>query len=268
MIFTKLRLIGLSAVDFPIVGALPSDPYLLLSADGLGPPEVNVSIADTLNAGGVYQRRSPQRRQPVLLIGLNPDHGSGETVSELRQSLYGMLTPGYIDYVTLQILNVNDVLMFTTGYVEKVEINPFSKDPQVQLTFDSTQPYFQASNLTFINPLSKVTPVIPNDGTAPAGFRMEVIFTSPLSSWTLSDNSGKKMKITYDFIAGDKLIIDTRPGSRGIWRERAGITLNIVGSLSADSTWYMLHGGDNIFTTSSQAFNWGDLFYLPQFWGI
>jgi hypothetical protein len=76
------------------------------------------------------------------------------------------------------------------------------------------------------------------------------------------------MEINYEFLAGDILTIDTRPSHRGIWVTRGGVTTNIIWALSPDSMWYMLHGGVNTFITSSNGFNWGDVFYRPQFWGI
>lgn len=268
MYFTKIRLNGLSVVDLPIVGALPSDQFILKSADGLGPPEVDVSIADTLHAGGIYQGRRPHSRELVFHIGLNPNYGINQSVSDLRTTLYGMLTPGYIDNVTVSIMNDTAIVAKTTSYVKKLEINPFSKDPEVQLTMSCLQQYFEALSPLYLTIPSKVAPAIDNIGTAPAGFHMEVIFTANHSVWTLSDASGKKMQITYTFITGDKLVIDTRPGHRGIWVVRGGTTTNIIYALSTDSIWYMLHGGNNVFITSSQAFNWDDVYYLPQYWGI
>lgn len=268
MYFTKIRLNGLTVVDLPIVDALPSDLYILKSADGLGPPEIDVSIANTLNAGGVYQGRRPQSREIVLQVGLNPNYAAGQTASDLRTSLYGMLTPGYVDNITIEIMNGSTVLVKTTGYVKKLEVVPFTKDPEVQIVIPCLQQYLQAAANLFIAPASKSAPVINNVGTAPAGFHLEVIFTAGLSSWTLSDASGKKMQVTYAFLTNDKLEIDTRPGFRGIWVTRGGVRTNIIYALSSDSVWYMLHGGDNVFSTSSQSFNWGDVYFLPQYWGI
>lgn len=269
MYFTKIRLNGLQVIDLPIVGALPSDLYILKSADGLGPPEVDVSIADTLNAGGVYQGRRPQSREIVLLIALNPDFKVGQTAADLRTALYGMLTPGHIDRIVVDILDDEDLLASTSGYAKKLEIVPFSKDPEVQLTIACVQQYLIAPETLYISPPDKAAPLIPNVGTAPAGFRMELTFSAALTEWVLSDFDGQtEMRIVYPFAIGDKLMIDTRPGRRGIWVDRGGIETNIIFALTQNSIWYMLHGGDNIFATSSQAFEFGDVFYTPQFWGI
>ena len=268
MYFTKIRLNGLSVIDFPIVGALPSDPYILKNVDGLGPPEVDVALAKTLNAGAVYQGRRPQTREPVLLIGLNPDFTVGQTVSDLRVNLYGMLTPGYVDRIKLDIMDEDAVLASTTGYLKKFEIVPFSKDPEVQLTIACLDQYLIAPDELYLTP-DKLAPTIDNIGTAPAGFYMEAIFTAPQTEWALFDPNGyTEMRIVYSFLTGDKLIIDTRPGRRGIWVDRGGVKTNIIWALTVQSVWYMLHGGENIFNTTSQTFDWGDVFFLPQYWGV
>lgn len=267
MKLTKLRLNGLTVVDLPIINALPSDPYILKNVDGLGPPVVDVSIAQTLNAGGKYQGRRPQSREIVSLIGLNPAHSAGQSASDLRSSLYGMLSPGEDDHITVQVMDDETVVVETQGYVGNLEINPFSKDPEVQLTVPCLQQYLLAPELLFVVPASKSAPVIQNVGNAPSGIHMEIIFTANVTNWTLSRPSGKKMQINYAFLTGDKLTIDTRPGSRGIWRLRSGVNKNLIGS-APGSDWLMLHAGANTFATSSQSFNWESVFYLPQYWGI
>ncbi len=268
MRFTRIRLNGLTPVDLPIVGATPADTYICKNVDGLGPPEIDVALARTLNAGSVYQGRQSQSRQIVALVGLNPDYTAGVVPADLRVSLYGLLSPGFLDSILVQIINEEEVLASTTGYVSKMEINPFSKDPEVQVTINCEDLYFKAADEIFLTPDSKSNPEIENLGTAPAGFHMEVTFTADTSGWTLSDASGNEMYFNYAFLSGDKLIFDTRPGLRGIWLVRAGITTNIIYTLAPGSIWYMLHGGVNAFLTSSSSFDWGDVYYLPQFWGI
>lgn len=268
MYFTKLRLNGLEAVDLPIVHAKPADAYILKSADGLGPSEIEVSIVETLNAGGHYQGRRTLTKELVLLVGLNPNHGVQQTVSDLRKTLYGLLTPGVVDKVKVELMDEDLSLAFITGYVKKMEIVPFSQTPEVQITMGCLEQYWTTSTLIYLDPGDKAHPIISNIGTAPSGFHMEVIFTTTMTSWTLMDDMGNKMQIDHDFLAGDRLSIDTRPGQRGIWRDRADVHKNIIYALSHDSIWFMLHGGDNQFHTNLQTFNWGDVAYLPQYWGV
>ena len=201
MYFTKIRLNGLTFIDLPIVGALPSDKYILKEASGLGPPEVDVTIAPTLNAGGIYQGRRPQSREIVLNIGLNPDYTAGQSVSDLRTTLYGMLTPGSGDYITIEIINDSTVLASAIGYVKNLEIVPFSKEPMVQLVLVCPSEYFQGPADIYVQTPNKAFPEITNLGTAPAGFRMELTFTGSLSYWDLSNSAGQHMEIQYAFLA-------------------------------------------------------------------
>lgn len=268
MYFTKIRLKGLNSVDLPIVDALPSDRYILKNASGLGPPEVDVSVVNTLNAGAFYQGRRPQPREVVIHVGLNPNYNSNQTVSQLREVLYGLLTPGTVDEVRIEIMEESTVLFYTLGHVKNLEIAPFTATPEVQITIACHQQYLEATSDLYIDPGPLDFPTIDNIGTAPAGFRMEVVFTSPTNVWSISDDIGRTMKFDYSFTTGDILTIDTRPGYRGIWRTRSGFTLSIIYSLSVESTWHMLHGGDNLFATNLQNFTWGDVFYRPSYWGI
>lgn len=268
MYFTKIRLNGLEVIDLPIVHARPSDLYILKNADGLGPPEVEVSILDTINAGGFYQGRRVHSRELVFLVGLNPTYENNQRVSDLRESLYGLLTPDLAESVKIEIMDEETSLAYTTGYVKKFEVVPFSKTPEVQITMACLQQYWVTPSNLYVELTDKLHPFIENVGTAPAGFHMEVIFSSSVSGWTLMDDFNKKMLFNYTFGAGDILIIDTRPGMRGIWVNKLGVITNIIYTLSADSSWLILHGGKNQFHTNVQLFDWGDVYYLPQFWGI
>jgi hypothetical protein len=269
MKFTKIRLTGLYTIDLPIVNAHPSDMYILKNADGLGPPEVDVSIVDALNSGGYYQGRRTNLREIVLHIGLNPDYITNQSVADLRNSLYGTLTPGLADNVRVDIMLEDTSLVYTSGYVKKMEIAPFSQTPEVQVTISCVDKYWKTNNFLYLIDLNKVTPTINNVGTAPSGFHMEVIMTAAQTWWTISNDGGKsRFRVDYNFQVGDKLIFDTRPGFREVKLERTTVVSNIIYALSADSTWYLLHGGENIFNTTFQTFEWGSVFYHPQYWGI
>lgn len=269
MKFTKVRLIGLYTTELPIEGALPSDPYILKAADGFGPPEIEVMLAKTVVGDPIYQGSKPQDREPVLRIGLNPDHGAGQTASEMRTTLYGLLTPGPTGSITMELVDGDTVVATTPGYAKRLEIAPFSETPEVQLTMACIRPYLDAPNVLYVTPGgSQSAPELTNAGTAPTGFRMEVIFTQALSQWSLTDALGKKMEFNYDFLANDKLAFDTNPGSRGVWLTRDLLTESILSSLMSGSSWLNLHGGVNVFAASSPAFNWGDVYFRPKYWGV
>jgi hypothetical protein len=289
MDFTKINLSGISSIDFPIVGAAPTDPFILKSVDGLGPPEIDVSIAQTLNNGGVYQGSIPQNREIVMTVGLNPDYVSGQTVSNLREMLYSLITPGS-DNVVLNVANDLIVVATTTGYVKTMVINPFSKDPEAQITIESPKIFLEASDVihsipvNYVNGDGFVQTNITNIGSGPSGFHMEItITTDELSGWDMRPlNFDPSLNLspyaTWTPEIGDILIFDTRPGYRGIWYTRSSSApISLLYTLATDdgsgttpSPWLMLKPGLNSFITDLDidAFIWNDFYYLPQYWGI
>jgi hypothetical protein len=268
MKFTRLKLIGFHETNLPVVGALPSDPYIFKGADGLGPPEIDVIIANTLNAGGYYQGRRPQTREIVIRIGLNPDFGSSLTAADLRGELYGLLSPNTSDAITIQILNENQIVAYTTGYVKKLEIAPFSPTPEVQVTIASLYSYLLAPDSVSLAPANLAVFDIENLGTAPTPFYMEILFRADTSQFILTDDLNRPMKVTYDFKDGERLVINTEPGSRGVWRIHNENKTSIIHALSTDSIWHVFHSGTNRFGTNVQTFEWRDFHYTPRYWGI
>lgn len=276
MDFTKVRLVGTSNVDLPISGVAPSDMFVCKGIDGLGPTERNVVISNTRMQGGVYQGYTPQNRQIVALVGLSPDWATGQTASDLRELLYGLLFTDDDDSVTVQIMNGSTVLMETVGYAPKMEINPFTKDPEVQITIDCLSPYFQdpteitvdtsslgsASILTFDNP-----------GSAPSGYHLEFAMTSADSQvgfWNDLAASNKFFSVTYDFLIDDHLIIDTTPGIIGVYRTRpASADVNLLYALDPGYSWIQVKAGTNVINSFGNI-DMTDCVvkYTPQYTGV
>jgi len=280
-----LRFVGAQTVDLPLMGADPSGPFVLKSVEGLGPPEVNVRMAQTVLEGGLYQGKRPALRQIIALIGLQPNWDVGQTPEELRTQLYSLLTPKYGKMVQAQIMYNGVVQGFAQGQVSKIEAALFSKDPAVQITLECDYPYFLAPTTVTQSPVQRTVSGIrafdiENDGTAPSGFIMGLILRAPVTdsngALIVSDIDPAGQKIQVDGITwapGDKLKIDTRAGSRGVWRGPAGgsyqsILNNMNGGVSE---WLQLYGGDNTLTINTTAFDWDPnvkFAHQPAFWGV
>lgn len=271
MKFTKVRTIGRTTTDFPIIGANVSDTYIVKEIDGLGPPVVDVSISNTLYQGGIFRGRRPQNREIVFKIAFNPNYSSGQKVSDLRSALYGLLTPNRENQIEVQLMEEDSVVAVTRGFVKSMDPVIFSKEPAVQIVVACIDAYLEAPSAVNLNvsTLNRTTLVLQNDGTATTGFRMELKFTSTTNQWSLTDSdSGDTMHVNEVFNANDSLVINTIPGSRAIERWRSGVMTNIVGSLTADSDWLDLFLGLNLFHTSSPNFNWVSFSFTPQYWGV
>jgi len=269
MRFTSIRLKGITTVDFPVVNTSSFDPYILKSAEGLGPPEINVFIAQSSGMDGYYKGRETQYREIVLSVSLNPNYKENITVSDLRSELYSLLSSGVSDSIDFVIVNEDGIeFMYTTGYIKKMEVVPFSATPEVQITIACAKSYFEASDgiHASLNPTQTQQEII-NEGTAETGFVLTVSCQYTTPQFDLFDYRGKKTVIQFDFKQDDILIIDSRAGSRSITLERDDVFENIIYAMSMDSDWLTLYNGYNRIYSYSD-FLWDDLYYIPRYWGI
>lgn len=278
----QLRFIGASSVILPIVGADPSGPFILKGVDGLGPPEINVRLARTTFEKAVYQGKSAGLRQIIATVALQPNWDEGQTAEELRTILYGLLTPRYNQLVKVEIRNAGVVQGYAQGQISKMEPAMFTKDPAVQITIDCDYPYLLAQSYVTQNPVQSTVGgirafTVDNDGTAPAGFYMGLILRANVgTTLTLSDESplGQKLQINgINWVSGDRLVVDTRPGSRGVWRGAGqGTNVSVLNNLNgALSEWIQLYGGDNKLLLNTTAFDWDPAYgfwHQPAFWGV
>lgn len=277
-----LRFIGASSVDFPILGADPSGPFVLKGADGLGPPEVTVRMGKTVLEKAPYQGKSPNLRQVIAVVGLQPDWDVGQTAEELRTVLYGLLTPRYNRMVRVEVVSDGIVQGYAQGQVSKMEAAIFTKDPAVQITVDCDYGYFLAPNAVVQEPVQSTVGGIrafdvENDGTAPSGFKAGFVLMANVgTTLVLSDEDplGQKFQVDgINWVSGDRFVIDTRPGSRGVWRGPGGGALvpALANMNGAVSEWIHLYGGDNKLLLNTTAFDWDPEYkfsHQPAYWGV
>lgn len=277
-----LRFVGASNVDLPLLGAEESGPFVLKGAEGLGPPDVTVRIVRTVLEGGLYQGKTAALRQIIALVGLQPNWDVGQTAEELRTELYSLLTPRYGNMVRAEVIHDGVVQGYAQGQVSKMEPALFTKDPAVQITLDCDYPYLLGPNqVTQDPPQRDIGGIrgfdISNEGSAPAGFKMGVILRAAVAgSLVLSDENSAGQKIQIDGISwapGDRFVVDTRAGSRGIWRGPAGGALqSVLNNMNAGvSEWIQLYGGTNTLLLNTTAFDWDPAYrfsHQPAFWGV
>lgn len=277
-----LRFVGAENVDFPIIGADPSGPFILKGVEGLGPPEISVRMARTVNEKAVYQGKSAALRQIIALVGIQPNWDTGQTPQELRTQLYSLLTPKYGAFVQAQVFFEGVFQAYAQGQVSKMEPALFTKDPAVQITLDCDYPYLLAPATIVQQPAQRTVGGIRafdivNEGTAPAGFKAGFTLMSNVGNTLIlqDDNPlGKKFQVDgINWVAGDRFVIDTRPGSRGVWRGPGGGALvSVLNYMNASvSEWMQLYGGDNTLKLNTATFDWDpawDFRHQPAFWGV
>lgn len=282
MKMNMLRFVGAENVDFPLIGADQSGPFMLKGVEGLGPPEVTVQMAKTVLEKALYMGKSASLRQIIVLVGLQPNWDVGQTAEELRTELYSLLTPRYGQMVRAEVMYDGVVKGYAQGQISKMVPAMFTKDPAVQITLDCDYPYLLAPTAIRQTPVQRDIGGIRgfdilNDGTAPAGFRAGFILRANIgTSLTLTDEDprGQRMQIDgINWISGDRFVIDTRAGVRGVWRgANGGALVSVLNNMNAGvSEWLQLHGGANTLLLNTTAFDWdpaNDFQHQPAYWGV
>lgn len=285
MRFNNIRLTGgTDEFTFWLEGVAVSEATAILKAvDGLGPTEVDVSIANTLYQGGVFQNRRPQNREIVMRIGLSPNYSADERASDIRELFYQLMTPFTPSKaMTVHIYLDDDEQMNADGYIKKFEIVPFSKDTEIQITIACPQPYFKSTEdviLSGTDIFSFVFPTITNAGTAPVGFQLRLKFTDDIDSWGIRNvDTEEILEVTptgtgpmVHFWEDDFLWIDTRAGHRSVdYYSYSDGLINIVGQMSDESTWPLLNMGVNHFEVlaAGSSFVWDSFLYRPEYVGV
>lgn len=266
---------GAVNVDLPILGLSPTSPLILKGADGLGPPEITIHMPPSARAGSWYQNKTVAPRQVVLLVGLNPNYGAGQSVESLRTQLYGLLSSTIRSYdeILINLMKDGAPVAFTYSFVSKMELNPFSEKPEVQITFDCRNPYFESVTYNNVVPSSKGTFTVVNPGTAPASFNFSLTLTSvPTGTLTINhDGSGEKMQINGPFAVGDKITMITDPRSRMLsLTPSSGIPVTLLNRMASYSKFFLLKPGPNQITINHSGYDYGvnGFQFKSQYWGV
>lgn len=275
------------SLTLPVFGSM-TDPYIITAADGLGPPEIDVAIASRVYQGGIYQGSIPKDREIVLRLSLNPSYSSSAPVSiaDLRAAIYRLLS-GSVPVTVSVYTNSVDVsenliapVMQTVGYIYRVEVVPFSKDPELQLTIRCPSSYFKKPTSESL-PVTPLVQPIKYNGTAPTGIRTIFVPSVTTMDLVLRMQSGQGPIETLVIpgvarTAGESIIVDTTTDNRQVmWKKPpASVYTNITGMCTVqEDRWPALHPGDNIF----QIWNTGNVnvpvtvssfIFTKQYWGV
>lgn len=279
--FDSVRLSGLTDIELPIFGIKPTDPFQVTNIDGLGPPELEVQLAETHSPGGVFVSRRAPGRQIVIRAGLNPDYKFGQTVADLRHLLYGLLSPRTNpknQSIDIYLLSNNVPTAQTSGYVKRIEIVPFSQTPEVQVTIDCLGPYLDAPDVVSFDVPAGFSWYLDYEGSAPTGLSLEFEFLLNTPDYWIgivddpvlfTPSSQMIFQYPPGFLENDRIVVDTNEATRFVGLMRGGEYIAYSEILSGDSEWLFLYGGQHEFYFSNWGIiNWLKFDYRPRYWGI
>ncbi len=243
--------------------------YQLYRIDGLNPvnARINTTSISTLDGARLNSARL-ETRNIVLYIKINGD------AERNRLALYEYFPTKEQIRFYFQHGSRN---VYIDGYVQTVEVTPFTNNMVMQVSLICPQPYFLSAekykddmsktNARFKFPFAidddKPVPIsdynpesvtsVQNVSESACGMIMLVKFNGAVKRLELANvDNGDRMILNNPsvFIAGDVVTINTNRGEKSVIMKRNGETSNIFAMLESGFTFFQLTVGENHFSFS------------------
>lgn len=263
------------------ISAAAADQIQLRGVEGLGPVKADLPSSPYVSDGEYVTGKRVGKRNIVLTLGYNPDW-STNTMADLRQTLYEYFMPKR--WIRLEFTSTHITpTVYIEGYVESVEPNMFSQDPEVQVSIICPRPDFISTGVVTLNGQMHAafgTPLIfTYEGTVPTGFVLQQ--TTPSTTFTGELNIKNDCEepgffaVTTNIQPTRQFVLSTEDGSKYMQEENAGVLLkNLLGYLTTTMDWMKLHPGENQFEIKGEPSSGGlltepwELVYSPRFGGL
>lgn len=273
-----------------------ADPYILKGATGLDADDIFQKNAgyfqDFFDGNSItdFYESMLKERIVSLLIKPNPDYTSNQRVGDLRDSLYRAISYSRTKELELRFrgdvpledypgqFELGDVASLF-GKINKLESNLFTDEPEVQLTFECSDPFLRSNNyvelISFLpDDFDPVEPIwSDNLSTAPHGYQIDIQFSSAEDHFGLYPTNGGTFIIDYDFELGDTLFISSEYNNRYVYVIRDSVTTYLNDKIQVGSVWPMMLPGEThvkfhaAFETYTAAIASG-IRYKTAYWGV
>lgn len=265
-----------------VQGASTDDRFLIKAIVGLDADEIVSKFYgfSTTSRTRQYSASLPQR-EIVMRIVLNPAYRNNETVDEIRDRLYRIISADRTGLLTLVFRADGASIAKISGFLSKFEVPHFSKEPELQITVKCDDPMFRSVGLIEIkgSSLPSNDSFILTDTTsnAPHGFEMQLTAEEISSSFRMQDRETDPEWVfsvipESDFAVGDKLRISSVFGSKVVELipTGGGDPVPLMDRVSIDSFWPIMFPGSNDFWIEDVSTNWtwDYIQYRSSFWGV
>lgn len=270
-----------SAPELPLAGfAASSDPIFIRDIKGLEPVKAEITTVPLATGRGERrQGSSTGKRNIVLSLGLNPNWVD-QTMATLRQHLYRYFMPE--EWCKLRFISDHLPTVDIEGYVESMDPNIFSEDPEYQISIICPQPDFVDIDATIYNGVvddGSIELEFEYIGTVRSGFEVRIdrsvvnpSYSGPITITTLAPIDAQIIEINpvvIDTLQYFKL--NTTQGHRRLQSVdyADGAFTNLLDKMTGESVWPQLVPGQNVFSVaaeeSGQAWT---LAYFNRFGGL
>lgn len=242
--------------------------YTVYKIDGLTPPQATINASvNTTSDGSKINNARLESRNIVIYATIERD------VEANRINLYKYFPVK--KSVKLYFSN-NSRDVYIEGTVELIECDIFTNKQVAQISMICPQPYFKAVDelVTMFSDVSKlfefpfsigkagveisaittnIRKSIINVGDVDTGVSIKLFAIGSVVNPIIYDVLKRThLKLNFTMLAGDTIVINTNVGEKSIELIRDGVSVNAMGYMVHDSTWFTLGAGDNVFTYDAE----------------
>jgi hypothetical protein len=254
------------------------NPYNVKGISGLDADEI---VSKFYGASGDSSQRyynlTVPKRDIGILVELNPIFEDNESYSELRDGLYKMIASSRTGLVQIIFKDGLTSVAGLSGYIKKMEAGVFTKNPEVSMTIECSDPMLKALERVELDVEDFGPPSvnIPDTlSTAPHGFTFELEFTAPVAAFGMSDLTPIEWAFAVapngGFLTGDVLHFSSEYNNKYLYIMRALTQIHIADKIAAGSNWPVLFPGDNEFQVYilGDDYTWLSIAHYPTYWGV
>lgn len=211
--------------------------FQLVAVAGLTPPKANINTAElAVMDGSAFNSSKLNNRNIVLTIQPTGNVEAG------RLTLYQYFKVK--QPITLEIKTSSREVVIA-GYIENMEIDLNANPQTVQVSIICPDPWFKAKTAQVIA-LNTNPKTIASESDDEVGAIFTATMSGAVSNPVFTDSTtGQSFGLTYDFVSGDVLTLNTRRGEKAVSVLRSGTKTNLLNYITATSKWIALATGDN-----------------------
>src|SRR3954447_8338338 len=257
------------------------DPIQIFDIQGLGPVKAEIlSTPFATGRGELFQGSSTGKRNIVLNMGFNPNWAGNQTVSSLRQLLYRYLLPEH--WTKLRFYSDELPMVDIEGYVESIEPNMFSQDPEALVSIICPRPDFIEADATIITGVvddGTLETEFEYVGTVNTGFELRVdgspenpAYTGQLELNLNAYREDQRLTVNPITVDGTRYLkVSTLRNAKRVQSVAKvdGALTNLLAVMSGGSVWPEVKPGGNIISVAAAEFGqtW-TLAYFNRFGGL
>lgn len=274
MIITHIRLVHEALgvwndpahyVDLMLDPTAGDNGYIIKSHDGFDPSPTDDYI-EGFTQGIPLRENAPENKQLSLQIGFVPGPVTGTNAS-LRSRLYKLRNRR----VFVILMNGPNRVAEITGTIRIFDAPIATNVPEAKLTIDCIDGFFVSPTEVYNDTaeLGAYPPTIDYiEGDAPTGFEFRFHLTANTGSINVYTIDGRSVAVTYAFLSGDQIIVQTQRKQRRISMFRSAVFTDLTPLISVGSTWPKLFPGENQIQFTPATATMIYLSYFPRFWGV